>query len=168
MHERHLGPVAVQTKHVEEARSNKDFRASVNHGRPPVAATARPADFKGETTPGRDGNEQRTYNHVKDVPPMERPIAPNSGNAKMDQKYQKEQDKLYQQQAKERQKVQQQQEREDQKAAKQANNTARQQQVEQRHQQQTQQMVQRHQNQVQAMRQRQAPAERGGGGAPRR
>ena len=178
--EHHIGPVAAQTRHMDEARGNKEFRANVNHGRPPVAATARPADFKHDAMPAREaggtfnenrgnanrggGNpaEPRNYGHLKDVPPMERPSTPNTGNAKMDQKYQKQQDKLFNQQQKERQKMQQQQEREDQKAARQSNNAARQQQVEQRHQQQTQQMVQRHQSQMQAMQSRQAPAPRGG------
>jgi hypothetical protein len=45
--ERHIGPVAEQNRHVQEARSNRELRASVNHGRPPVAATSRPGEFKG-------------------------------------------------------------------------------------------------------------------------
>ncbi|HEX3819407.1 MAG TPA: hypothetical protein VHW45_03710 [Candidatus Sulfotelmatobacter sp.] len=176
-HEHHVGPVAAQTHHMDEARGNKELRANVNHGRPPVAATARPADFKHDAMPAREaggaynenrgngsrGNasEPKSFGHVKDVPPLEHPAAPNTGNAKLDQKYQKQQDKLFSQQQKERQKVQQQQEREDQKVAKQANNAPRRQQVEQRHQQQTQQMVQRHANQSHALQSRQA-APRGG------
>ncbi len=45
--ERHVPPVAAQTQHVEAARSNQELRASVNHGKPPVAATPKPAEFKG-------------------------------------------------------------------------------------------------------------------------
>jgi hypothetical protein len=41
-HERHIPPVAAQTEHVEAARSNTELRASINHGKPPVAATSRP------------------------------------------------------------------------------------------------------------------------------
>jgi WXXGXW repeat (2 copies) len=44
--ERHVGPVAAQTQHAQEARSNPELRASANHGKPPIAATARPGDFK--------------------------------------------------------------------------------------------------------------------------
>src|SRR5215469_13322486 len=44
--ERHLGPVAGQTQHVQQARSNPELRASTNEGKPPIAATAKPADFK--------------------------------------------------------------------------------------------------------------------------
>jgi hypothetical protein len=44
--ERHSGPVAAQTQHLQAARSNPDLRASANHGKPAIAATARPGDFK--------------------------------------------------------------------------------------------------------------------------
>ncbi|MFY9802125.1 MAG: hypothetical protein WA211_11015 [Candidatus Acidiferrales bacterium] len=44
--EHHVGPVAQQTQHVQDARSNPELRASANHGKPPIAATARPSDFK--------------------------------------------------------------------------------------------------------------------------
>ncbi len=47
MHERHLPPVAAQTQHIQAARSNPELRASTNRGKPPVAATARPGEFKG-------------------------------------------------------------------------------------------------------------------------
>jgi hypothetical protein len=45
--ERHVGPVAAQTQHVEAARSNPELRASANQGRPPIAATQRANDYKG-------------------------------------------------------------------------------------------------------------------------
>ena len=44
--EHHTGPVAAQTQHVQEARSNPELRASANQGKPPIAATAKPGDFK--------------------------------------------------------------------------------------------------------------------------
>jgi hypothetical protein len=44
--EHHLAPVAAQTQHVQEARSNPQLRASANQGKPPIAATAKPGDFK--------------------------------------------------------------------------------------------------------------------------
>ncbi len=43
--ERHIGPIAAQTRHVQEARGNQSLRASQNHGRPAIAATARPGAF---------------------------------------------------------------------------------------------------------------------------
>jgi hypothetical protein len=37
--QRHVPPVAAQTQHVQAARSNPQLRASVNQGKPPIAAT---------------------------------------------------------------------------------------------------------------------------------
>jgi WXXGXW repeat (2 copies) len=45
--ERHIGPVATQNQHVQAARGNPELRASANRGKPPIAATARPAAFTG-------------------------------------------------------------------------------------------------------------------------
>jgi WXXGXW repeat (2 copies) len=47
--ERHIAPVAVQNQHIQEARGNRELRASVNQGRPPIAATQRPTSFRGST-----------------------------------------------------------------------------------------------------------------------
>jgi hypothetical protein len=44
-HERHVAPVAAQTQHEQQARSNPEQRASVNHGTPAVAATPKPGAF---------------------------------------------------------------------------------------------------------------------------
>jgi hypothetical protein len=44
--EHHIGPVAAQSQHVQEARNNPELRASANQGKPPIAATAKPGDFK--------------------------------------------------------------------------------------------------------------------------
>jgi hypothetical protein len=43
--ERHTPPVAAQTQHEQEARSNPEQRAAVNHGTPAVAATPKPGAF---------------------------------------------------------------------------------------------------------------------------
>ncbi len=40
--QRHVPPVALQTEHEQTARANPEYRASVNHGKPPVAAVIRP------------------------------------------------------------------------------------------------------------------------------
>jgi hypothetical protein len=63
-HERHDPPVAVQAEHAQAARQNPELRASVNHGRPPIGATAKPGEFKGnsatETKPaGEKAGESR-------------------------------------------------------------------------------------------------------------
>jgi hypothetical protein len=44
--QRHIEPVAAQNQHLESARANPELRASANHGKPPIAATAKPGAFK--------------------------------------------------------------------------------------------------------------------------
>ncbi len=175
--ERHIPPVSAQAQHVQMARGNTQLRASVNSGKPPIAATAKPAEFSGRGVvqakeagapykPVNRGGGQprgeapgaRPPVHVKDLPPPQRPAAANTGNRKVDQKYQQQQEKLAAQQEKERQKLQQQQEKEHQQLAKQKADQSRTQQVEQKHQQQTQQLQQKHATQQQHLQERQAPA----------
>lgn len=45
--QRHIPPVAEQTRHDHEARGNPQMRASANQGKPPVAATEKPGEFSG-------------------------------------------------------------------------------------------------------------------------
>jgi hypothetical protein len=54
-HERHIAPTSMQTQHEHFAGSDRTLRASENHGRPPVAATSRPGEFKGHGTVGARG-----------------------------------------------------------------------------------------------------------------
>ena len=190
--ERHVGPVEAQTRNIDAARSNREFRASVNHGMPAVAATPRAGEFKGngvvrateagavhtEARPGgnarpeenaRPGNESRPNNavHPNELPPAEHMTRPNTGDTKLDQKYQQQQEKLEAQQEKDRQKLQQQQEKEHTQMAKRNASDAEKQQMEQRHQQQTQQMVQRHTQQKQQLQERQQPRPSSKPGGPR-
>ena len=180
--ERHVGPVAAQTQHINAARSNPELRASVNHGKPAIAATARPGDFKSGAVPAKEaGGEYKPAEHeahpgaaaaparaavpahVKDLPPAEKMPAPNTGNPKVDKQYQKEQQKMQAQQDKERQNLQAQQEKEHAQLAKQKAPPEKQQQVEQKHQQQTQALVQKHTEQRQQVAARQqAPKEEKG------
>jgi len=173
-HDRHIAPIAAQNEHLQAARGNPQLRASVNHGRPPIAATERPGAFTGHgVVEAKDaggpykadenrggGAPSRPAVHPNDLPPAERPAAPNTGNADRDRKYQQQQDKLLAKQNQERQKLQQKQDQEHQQMARQKADDARTQQVEQKHQQQTQQLQQRHAAQVQSMQARQAPERR--------
>lgn len=184
--ERHIPPVAAQTQHVAAAHGNPELRASANQGRPPIAATQRANEFKGNgvvaareagapyKAPERTANNgaARTENnnvarteaatpaakpsHVKDIQPATR-TAPNTGNPALDKKYQTQQDKLYKQQDQERQKLAAQQEKDHQRAAQQKVSDQRNQQLEQKHQQQTDTLVQKHTQQQQQLQQRQAP-----------
>jgi hypothetical protein len=184
--QRHVPPVAAQIQHIQAARGNRELRASVNQGRPPIAATEKAGEFSGRSVvPAREagapyqppanrggaerGNQPAGHSennvsqpantvHPRDLPPAERPPAPNTGNAKQDQKYQQQQEKLRVKQDQERQKLQQKQDQEHQRFTQQKANEARTQQLEQKHQQQTQQLQQRHATQQQKLQQRQQPA----------
>ena len=48
-HETHTPPVAAQTQQREAASKNRALFASTNHGRPAVAATAKPGEFSGRS-----------------------------------------------------------------------------------------------------------------------
>jgi WXXGXW repeat (2 copies) len=173
--ERHVPPVAAQTQHYQEARSNPQLRASSNQGKPPIAATARPAEFR-EATPAKEagapyhppanrggghpaGESAASHPpvHPNDLPPIQHPGPAGASQLAGDKKYQQQQQKLYAQQDKERQKLQQRQDQEHQKLEHQNANQAQKQQIEQRHQQQTQQLQQRHEQQQQRMQERQPP-----------
>jgi hypothetical protein len=178
--ERHVGPVPAQVQHLQTARSNPQLRASVNQGKPPIAATAKPTEFSGQGVVGareagapyhppanRPAPESRPANtssapvnptHAAEVQPHQAPAPPNTGNPKLDQKYQQQQDKLIAKQNQQHQQLQQQQEAEHQRATQQAASDAQKQQMEQRHQQQTQQMEQHHTQQQQQLQQHQQPS----------
>jgi hypothetical protein len=72
--ERHTAATAMQTQHVQAASTNHALLASVNHGSPTIAATARPAqmtghgvvgarDVKGATTPPAAGGATAAPTH---------------------------------------------------------------------------------------------------------
>ena len=178
-HERHIPPSSVQVQHVQAASGNRQLYESMNHGKPPIAATAKPGDFshsvvkakaaantyrpaeaRGAAAPSRNGAPERvaTQVHPNDLPKTERPATINTGNAKQDKKYQQQQQKLFAKQDQERQKLQQKQEHEHQQMARSKPNPQKQQQMEQRHQQQTQQLQQRHTSQVHNLQSRQPQA----------
>ncbi len=75
--ERHVPPIREQTQHVQEARADRQLRASENHGKPPVAATARPADFRGPVVPAKDAGG--TYN-----PPANRGAGREGNNVRQE------------------------------------------------------------------------------------
>jgi len=165
MRDRHIPPSSIQIEHRQTASTNRELFESVNHGRPAIAATARPGEFGGRdvvhaqsaaphytpptargaapearaNAPSRSGNPY----HPNDLEPLSRPAPVNSGNAKADRQYQQQQDKLFAKQQQERQQLQQKQEREHQQFQSRPN-PQKQQQLEQKHQQQTQQLQQRH------------------------
>jgi hypothetical protein len=173
--ERHIPPVAVQTQHIQTARSNPQLRASANQGKPPIAATPRPAEFHGggvvqareaggpyhppanrAVSQPRNNNNSRAV-HPNELPKFERPAPPNTGDPNRDRKYQQQQEKMFAKQEQERQKLQQKQDQEHQRMERQNASQAQRQQIEERHQQQTQQLQQRHVQEQQRVQERQGP-----------
>src|SRR5580700_5234203 len=110
-------------------------------------------------TPRAENNAARptTAIHPRDLQPVERPAAPNTGNVKQDQRYQQQQEKLQAKQDQERQKLEQKQDQQHQKLDQQKANDTKKQQLEQQHQQQTQQLQQKHVQEQQRLQQRQQP-----------
>jgi len=172
-HERHIPPVTVQTEHIQAARTNRQLRASVNRGRPEVAATPRPGAFRDRAAvpakeaggaynpePNRGGGQRqdRPAVHPRDLPPIQHPNQ-NTAGSQPDQKRERDQEKQLQRQEQDRQKLEQKQERDHQHLEQQRADDARRQQVEQRHQQQTQQLEQKQERQQQKMQERQRPSE---------
>ena len=51
-HEHHFEPTSIQRQHFDMAAHDRDLRASVNNGRPHIAATERPASFSGRGVVG--------------------------------------------------------------------------------------------------------------------
>jgi WXXGXW repeat (2 copies) len=183
--ERHVPPVAVQMQHVQAARSNPELRASANKGKPPIAATARPGELRGEgavparqaggeyhapaaanhveaQSPHQDVPRPGNSAHASDLQRHQAAAAVDSGNAKQDQKYQQQQSKLIAKQNQDHQKLQQKQDQDHQRLAQKNASDAEKQQTEQKHQQQTQQLEEKHTQQQQHLQQRQ-PASRGQG-----
>jgi hypothetical protein len=182
---RHVPPTSVQTQHVQTASTNHQLYESVNKGKPAIAATAKPGEFSGSgavaakaaapsykpanargaalapaPAAAKDtASRPATAAHASELKPAERP-APNTGNAKLDKKYQQQQAKLNTSQAQERQQLQKKQDQDHQHLTKTKASEPAKQKVEQKHQQQTQQVAQKHEAQQQKLQAKQQPAAR--------
>jgi hypothetical protein len=170
--EHHLPPIATQTQHRDQARGNPELRASRNQGKPPIAATDRPSSFSGHgVTPSREAgapyhppaNEHTPPVHASELPQHQVTSLPSTGNAKLDQKYQQQEQKLVQKENQQHVKLEQKQQKEDQRATQHNYTQPQRQQMEVRHQQQTQHMEQQHTQQMQHI---QTRATSHGGGRP--
>jgi hypothetical protein len=169
--EEHVGPEAAQTQHMQAALNNPELRASVNQGKPPIAATAKPGDFKtGFVASTQAGGEYKaplpdaanvnvahidTINHASELP-THTFTAPNTGSAATNKTYQQQLDELSAREAQDHQNLEQQQEKEHQQATQKRYTDAQIQQMEQRHSQQTQQLEQQHATQQRQMEQHQS------------
>ena len=146
--------------------SNHALSASVNHGKPEVAATARPTEVgsrgstkamstEPERTPAKVAPAARVEApvvHAKDLPRPAREPSPGTGNAERDTANQRQQDELHAGQAKQRQELEQSQARDHERATQQNASHVESQKLEQQHQAQTQALTQRHAAEQQTLR----------------
>ncbi len=90
-HEHHVAATSMQTQHEHSASTNRAFLASENHGRPAVAATARPGEFSGHgvvaahesSHPNTVNGGNRPSNNAADLHKSDRPPShtPSNGTA---------------------------------------------------------------------------------------
>jgi hypothetical protein len=128
--------------------------AQPNRPEPTAPAPNRPP----ATQPNQPVPRPSTAVHPRDLSPITHPAPPSTGNPKLDQKYQQQQEKQFAKQEQERQKLQQRQEQDHQRLTQQKADEMRQQQLEQQHRQQTQQLEQKHTTQQQKLQDKQQPA----------
>jgi hypothetical protein len=157
-HEHHTPATAVQVQHRETAATRPELVASVNHGKPEIAATSKPGTFNSHTVSASHAGGPVTV-HAQDLPkpqaapPTSKPVA-NQGPD-----YQRQQAELQARHQQEREALAQMQERDHAYLAQQSANAhaqaQAQAQMEHQHLQQTQFMQQRQASEMQATR---APA----------
>jgi WXXGXW repeat (2 copies) len=150
---RHLPATAVQTQQREAAATHHELLASVNHGKPEIAATARPNEFSGHAVAASRAGGPMQPVHARDLTPA-KPSKPTveraPAAAAQEHEDSRKQADLEAKQAQEREALAQQQEKEH--AAYAQQQTHDQQAfatMERQHQQQTMQMQQRHAQEAQ-------------------
>ena len=155
----HQPATSVQMQHRQAAMTNHASSASFNHGKPEIAATSKPAEFKGANVDMARAAEapvqapepviatpakRHAPVHAEDLPAVVHQAAPRMGDVARDQVNQREQDDLRDGQEKQRQELQQKQAADHAQAAKQPSTSGNAQQLERQHQAQTQALAQRH------------------------
>ncbi len=158
--QRHAGMTSEQTQHQQAASSNRALLASVNHGRPDVAASPRPGQFDAHGAATKETNrpENSPANAGRTAsvrPPSSQPPNSTPVNPALEQKHQREQDKLRQQQAQERQRTEQKHQQEQQKLQQRSANDPKRQDTERKQQQQLQQLERKQEQQQQKLQEKQ-------------
>jgi hypothetical protein len=170
----HLAMTSAQTQHQQTASSTRTLLASVNHGRPDVAATVRPGQFngRGAAESGRSAARSRPSEKLNDANRpgnfpsnsrrsiSERPPSLKAPDAipvdpKLEKQHQQQQDRLRQQQSQERQRIEQKHQQEQQRLQQRPADDRKQQEVQRKQQQQIQQLNQKHEQQQQKLQQKQ-------------
>jgi hypothetical protein len=175
-HQRHISMTPAQKQHQQTASTDRTLLASVNHGRPDVAATVRPGQFNSrgalETQPSRSVNPNRPTENRKEASRSENPVVngeraksdrppslrpPNTApvNPALQQKHQREQDQLRQKQAQESRRIEQKHQQEQQRLQQHAADDQKRQDTQRRQQQELQQLERKHEQQQQKLQQKQ-------------
>lgn len=82
----HIPPTSVQMQHQQEAKSDRNQLASVNHGAPPIAATPRPGVMSGAgVVHGRAAEAQEAPHGAPNQAPNRAPQAPAAGHSQVPQ-----------------------------------------------------------------------------------
>ncbi|HEV2521670.1 MAG TPA: hypothetical protein VGT24_04750 [Candidatus Acidoferrales bacterium] len=169
----HTSAIPTQIQHEREAGANRSQFASVNHGKPEVAATVRPAEFSARgavsakaaapynPVPARSAAQPEKSNRPENFParpnpepsnPRQPTLRPENSargvNPQVDMKRQQDLQKLQDKQNQERQKMESQHQQEMQKLQQRGADQRQQQALQQKHQQQTQQLEQKHTQQM--------------------
>ncbi|GGH01560.1 YXWGXW repeat-containing protein [Silvibacterium dinghuense] len=159
--EQHMGPVAAQTNHVQQAAANRQNFASVNHGRPAMLASAQPLATNYRTpaaTPvavqRQVSQEQARRAAVVNRPAENRAVAPaartNEAARPAQQQLQQREQQQAQQREQQQQRQQQQTQQREQQQQRQQQQAQQREQQQQRQEQQTQQREQQQRQQQQA------------------
>jgi WXXGXW repeat (2 copies) len=147
-HEHRIPPTAVQVQHRETAATRPELVASVNHGKPGIAATSRPGAFDSHVVSASHGGPVAV--HVQELPkpqaapPSSKPVANQGAD------YQRQQAEMQARQQQERDALGQMQERDHAYLSQQNASAHAQAQMEHQHLQQTQFLQQRQANEMQA------------------
>ena len=159
--QRHSTMTSEQMQQQQAAVANRTLLASVNHGRPDVAATVRPGQFSGRAAAESDrpASPNHPAENLKETSRAGNPAA-NGGrvatvNPALEQKHQQQLDQLRQQQVQERQRFVQKQQQEQQQLQQRAANEHKHQEAQQKQQQQLQQLDRKHEQQQQKLQQKQ-------------
>jgi len=88
-HEHHIAPTSMQTQHEHAASSNRALLASENHGKPAIAATAKPGEFTGHGVVAARGTTSHTVSpngvnghgaNAADLHKTDRPATSHTGS----------------------------------------------------------------------------------------
>jgi hypothetical protein len=140
-HQHRTAATPAQVLHRESASRRPELAASVNHGKPEIAATARPASFESHVGASRAGGAVTV--HARDLPkPQAAPPPPKPPGGEAD--YQRQQAALQARQQQERESLVQMQERDHAYLSRQNADARAMAAMEHQHLQQTQFMQQRH------------------------